>query len=78
MKGIAVESVELRVLNMRTRMPFRYGIATLTAVPHLLLRLRARIDGHSHQGQAAEGLPPSGSPKTPRHPSARRSRTCCG
>ena len=68
MKGVAVESVELRVLNMRTRMPFRYGIATLTAVPHLLLRLRARIDGQSHEGQAAEGLPPKWFTKDPQAP----------
>ena len=68
MKGVAVESVELRVLNMRTRMPFRYGIATLTAVPHLLLRLRARIDGQPHQGQAAEGLPPKWFTKDPQAP----------
>ena len=68
MKGIAVESVELRVLNMRTRMPFRYGIATLTAVPHLLLRLRARIDGQPHEGQAAEGLPPKWFTKDPQAP----------
>jgi hypothetical protein len=67
-KGIAVESVELRVLNMRTRMPFRYGIATLTAVPHLLLRLRARIDGHLQEGQAAEGLPPKWFTKDPQAP----------
>ena len=68
MKGIAVESVELWVLNMRTRMPFRYGIATLTAVPHLLLRLRARIDGQPYQGQAAEGLPPKWFTKDPQAP----------
>ncbi|HEX2517342.1 MAG TPA: hypothetical protein VH257_21750, partial [Chloroflexota bacterium] len=35
---------------------------------HLLLRLRARIDGQPHQGQAAEGLPPKWFTKDPQAP----------
>jgi hypothetical protein len=62
---IAVERVDCFVLNMRTRMPFRYGIATLTVVPHLLVRLRARVDGRPQEGQAAEGLPPKWFTKDP-------------
>jgi hypothetical protein len=62
---IAVDGVDFFVLNMRTRMPFRYGIATLTVVPHLVVRLRARIDGRPQAGQAAEGLPPKWFTKDP-------------
>jgi hypothetical protein len=61
----AVEAIELRVLNMRTRMPFRYGIATLTALPHLFLRVRARIGGKVQEGLASEGLPPKWFTKNP-------------
>ena len=35
--NISVQDIDLNVLNMRTRMPFRYGIASLESVPHLLL-----------------------------------------
>ena len=36
---IRVRSIALHVLNTRARMPFRYGIATLSAVPHLFVRI---------------------------------------
>ena len=66
MTCVAVDGIDFFVLNMRTRMPFRYGIATLTVVPHLVVRLHARIDGLPQEGQAAEGLPPrSGSRRIP-------------
>ena len=37
--------------------PVRYGIATLTAVPHLLLRLRARLDGQPLRARRRRGYP---------------------
>ena len=42
---LRVVGTDLHVLNMRTRMPFRYGITTLTAVPHLFVRVELEIDG---------------------------------
>ncbi|MDQ3700043.1 MAG: hypothetical protein M3442_03870 [Chloroflexota bacterium] len=65
MSGVTVREVDLRVLNMHTRLPFRYGIATLTVVPHLLLRLHVDVDGTTQIGQAAEGLPPKWFTKDP-------------
>ena len=50
---------------MRTRMPFRYGIATLTAVPHVFVRLLVEVDGKPHWGIAADGLPPKWFTKDP-------------
>src|SRR5690348_5657187 len=50
---------------MRARLPFRYGIASLTALPHIFLRLRLRLDGREHLGLAAEGLPPKWFTKDP-------------
>jgi hypothetical protein len=62
---ISVRETEMRVLNMWTRMPFRYGIATLTALPHLFLRLTVDWDGRTQQGIASEGLPPKWFTKDP-------------
>ena len=43
--SVKVRDVDLRVLNMRTRMPFRYGIASMTALPHLFVRCTVEVDG---------------------------------
>lgn len=56
--GIDVSAFDLNILEMRTRMPFKYGIATLTALPHLFVTLDVRIDGDRGVGIAADGLPP--------------------
>lgn len=66
-KPIAVRAreIDLHVLNMRTRMPFRYGIASMTGLPHLFVRLRAEIDGKEQVGLASEGLPPKWFTKDP-------------
>jgi len=57
--------VDLHVLNMHTRMPFRYGIAAMTALPHLFLQVEAEIDGQVQIGLASEGLPPKWFTKNP-------------
>ncbi|MDE3258276.1 MAG: hypothetical protein OYM47_10620 [Gemmatimonadota bacterium] len=63
--SIAIKDVVLNVLNMRARMPFRYGIASLVAVPHLFVRVTAEIDGRLAVGLAADGLPPKWFTKNP-------------
>lgn len=50
---------------MHTRMPFRYGITTLTAVPHLFLRATVEIDGKRQIGMSADHLPPKWFTKNP-------------
>jgi L-alanine-DL-glutamate epimerase-like enolase superfamily enzyme len=50
---------------MRTRFPFKYGIASLTALPHLVLRVEVEIDGTLAEGIASEGLPPKWFTKRP-------------
>jgi L-alanine-DL-glutamate epimerase-like enolase superfamily enzyme len=57
--------VELHLTNMRARMPFRYGIATLTALPHLFVRVDADVDGQRATGHAADSLPPKWFTKDP-------------
>ncbi len=49
----------------RTRFPFRYGIASMTEVPHLFLRTRVTVGGKSSCGLTAEGLPPKWFTKNP-------------
>lgn len=62
---VSVRKTDLYILNMRARMPFRYGIATLTALPHLFLRVELEVDGQRQTGLAAEGLPPKWFTKDP-------------
>ena len=59
---------ETRLINLRTRMPFKYGIATMTDVPYAFLRLRVEIEGSVHDGFAADNLPPKWFTKIPEKP----------
>jgi hypothetical protein len=53
------------VLQTRTRFPFRYGIASMTEVPHLFVRTRVASGAKSVWGLTAEGLPPKWFTKNP-------------
>jgi hypothetical protein len=55
---IALRHAELFRLELRLRMPFRYGIATLTELPHAILRVGFEIDRRIVSGVAADNLPP--------------------
>jgi hypothetical protein len=63
--SIRVLDTALYLLNMRTRMPFRYGITTLTALPHLFFQATVEIDGRPHTGVSADHLPPKWFTKNP-------------
>ncbi len=56
---------ECFVLHTRTRFPFRYGIASMTDVPHLFVRTRVSSGATSAIGVTAEGLPPKWFTKDP-------------
>jgi hypothetical protein len=58
-------SAELFRLELRTRIPFRYGIATMTDVPQLVARLTFEIEGKARTGLAADLLPPKWFTKDP-------------
>ena len=62
---ITLRDAELFRVDLHTRMPFRYGIATMTEVPHVILRLTFEIDGKAHAGLAADHLPPKWFTKDP-------------
>ncbi|WP_414662482.1 hypothetical protein [Horticoccus sp. 23ND18S-11] len=62
---IRLLSAELFRLELRARMPFRYGIATMTDVPQLIARLTFDFNGHAETGIAADLLPPKWFTKDP-------------
>tara|TARA_B100001057_G_C22852899_1_gene951673 strand:- start:212 stop:1615 length:1404 start_codon:yes stop_codon:yes gene_type:complete len=43
---------------MNTRFPFKYGIASMTSLPHVFLCIELNIDGKVVKGISSEGLPP--------------------
>ena len=56
---------EFFVRRTRTRFPFRYGIASMTDVPHLFVRTTVTVDQKSSVGLSSEGLPPKWFTKDP-------------
>ncbi len=66
--SVKINDVQMHVLNMRTRFPFKYGIASLVALPHLFVRLDTEVDGVSSVGLSADGLPPKWFTKNPEAP----------
>ena len=60
-----VSQFEFFVRHTRTRFPFRYGIASMTDVPHLFIRTTVTAGGQSSMGLSAEGLPPKWFTKNP-------------
>ncbi len=56
---------EFFVRHTRTRFPFRYGIASMTDVPHLFVRTRVTVAEKSSYGLSSEGLPPKWFTKNP-------------
>jgi hypothetical protein len=65
MPRIVIEQLEFFSHPTRTRFPFRYGIASMTEVPHVFARVRARVDDRGSIGLASEGLPPKWFTKDP-------------
>ena len=59
---------DIHLHDTRTRMPFRYGIATMTSCPHAFIRLHVEVDGRPSMGIAADGLPPKWFTKDPHRP----------
>ena len=62
---IALRSAVLSHIPLRARMPFRYGIATMTEVTHIFLRLEFDFAGRTETGLAADHLPPKWFTKDP-------------
>jgi hypothetical protein len=62
---IQVRESSFFIHNLSLRVPFRYGIATMTCAPHLVVRLLVEIDGVLQHGFSADNLPPKWFTKNP-------------
>ncbi len=60
-----IDCISFRTRWMRARFPFRYGIASMTELPHLFVLLHGSVDGMACTGLASEGLPPKWFTKDP-------------
>src|SRR5439155_6559283 len=61
---------DIHRVDLKTRMPFKYGIATMTETPHVFVRLWVQVDGKLSVGIAADHLPPKWFTKRPEQPIA--------
>ena len=66
--SLLIRDFDLRIFNLKTRLPFRYGIVTVTALPHLFVSADCEIDGRPVRGIAAENLAPKWFTKNPAQP----------
>ncbi|HZH06478.1 MAG TPA: mandelate racemase, partial [Lautropia sp.] len=56
---LTIEAIELFERDVRLRMPFRFGVVTLTEAPQAFARVRIRLqDGRQAEGASAELLAP--------------------
>ena len=62
---IRIQSIRIERHDISTRMPFKYGIATMTHLPHLFIRVAATFSGTSQIGISADHLPPKWFTKDP-------------
>lgn len=65
---IKLRDAEIFSQPLKARMPFRYGIATMTEVTHVFLQLTFDFDGRVQAGVAADHLPPKWFTKDPQRP----------
>lgn len=63
-----IRNCDIHLVNLQTRMPFKYGIATMTRVPHAFVRVEANVNGHQATGISADLLPPKWFTKDPDKP----------
>lgn len=62
---IRILETDIHIANTRARMPFRYGIASMTVMPQVFVRVRLSVDGKQAWGIAADCLPPKWFTKDP-------------
>jgi L-alanine-DL-glutamate epimerase-like enolase superfamily enzyme len=65
MMTFTITDVHFHVLPMRTRFPFRYGIASMIGIPHLFVTVDLVVAGKPVRGLASEGLAPKWFTKNP-------------
>src|SRR5262245_18239453 len=49
---------DVHLIDLQTRLPFKYGIATMTRAPQAFVRRMVEVDGRPATGISADLLPP--------------------
>ena len=62
---VQVHHVHFYRLLTRTRFPFRYGIASMEELPHLIVKVSVEVDGKLSVGMSSDGLAPKWFTKNP-------------
>ncbi|MGY8675238.1 MAG: hypothetical protein ACKVHO_21915 [Verrucomicrobiia bacterium] len=62
---VRVAEGDIHLTNLKTRMPFKYGIATMTRMPMAFVRLAIEVDGRAAYGVSSDLLPPKWFTKEP-------------
>jgi hypothetical protein len=73
-ENLAVVSTDIRLLNVRTRLPFEFGIVTMTEVPHCFVTVEFDVD-ETTRGRAADHFPPRWLTKDPSRSLEEENRT---
>lgn len=63
--SISIESIRLFRQDLNTRMPFKYGIAVMTELPHIIMEVDVDFGGSKATGLSADHLPPKWFTKDP-------------
>lgn len=61
---LSIGATDIRLLNLQTRLPFEFGVVTMTEVPHCFVSLELEADGVT-EGMAADHFPPRWLTKDP-------------
>ncbi|MEE2941808.1 MAG: hypothetical protein VX413_00290 [Verrucomicrobiota bacterium] len=63
--SLNITGASIHQIQLKTRMPFKYGIATMTEVPMVFVRLYTNVDGRQSSGISSDLLPPKWFTKMP-------------
>jgi hypothetical protein len=66
--AIRILTGDIHLIDLATRLPFKYGIATMTHAPQAFVRLQIEVNGQRTTGIAADLLPPKWFTKVPEKP----------
>ncbi len=66
--SLKITGASIRQTQLKTRMPFKYGIATMTEVPMVFVRVETEVDGRPSWGISSDLLPPKWFTKVPDDP----------
>ena len=53
-----IVSADVHLIDLETRFPFKYGIATMTRAPYAMVRVQVESGGRTVAGISADLLPP--------------------